>query len=72
LQLPNRDRSGVTGTARSLVYGAAQPVPAQAESGGHGERSGSRGQMDASFRKVTPVGSHQANLRRSFNPSRPS
>jgi hypothetical protein len=74
LQLHNRDRSGVTGTARSLVYGdgASQLVPAQVECGALGERSGSREQLDASFRKVTMVGSHQTSLRRRFNPGRPS
>ncbi len=73
MQLPNRDRSLITGTARSLVYGdgASQPAPIQTE-GSVPERSGSRGQLDASFRKVTMVGSLQTSLRRSVNPGRPS
>jgi hypothetical protein len=74
LQLPNRDRSLITGTARSLVYGdgASQPVPIQTEGSVPGERSGSRGQLDASFRRVTMVGSLQTILRRGAGPGRPS
>jgi hypothetical protein len=74
LQLPNRDRSLITGTARSLVYGdgASQPAPIQTEGGVPRERSGSRGQLDASFRRVTSVGSLQTSLRRGFGFGRPS
>ncbi len=74
MQLPNRDRSFITGTARSLVYGdgASHPAPTQAEGGVPGERSGSRSQLDASFRRVTTVGSMQTSLRRSVGPGRPS
>jgi hypothetical protein len=73
LQLPNRYRSLIRGTARSLVYGAgaSQTVPIPGESGAPGERSGSRGQLDASFRRVTTVGSPQTSLRRSVSVLRP-
>ena len=73
MQLPNRDRSLITGTARSLVYGdgVAQPAPIQTEGSVPGERSGSRGQLDAYFRRVTTVGSLQTSLRRGSVPDAP-
>ena len=72
MPLHNQIRSIISGRLRGLVHsdGASQPQPAQTEPAVSSERSGSRLQLDPSFRRVTAVGAYQSSLRRGGSLSR--
>jgi hypothetical protein len=73
LQLPNSNRGVISGQARSLVglqSEANQPAPASGSTIA-APRSGSRGQLDRAFRRITLVGSQPTSLRRSGDLNRP-
>ncbi|HEX3894013.1 MAG TPA: hypothetical protein VHW46_15675 [Terracidiphilus sp.] len=66
MQLLNQYRGTISGKAQGLVAldEAADQTIAATEHGTVGERSGSRVHMDPSFRRITPVTSHQSSMRR--------
>ncbi len=72
MPLHNQIRSIISGRLRGLVRsdGASHPQPAQTEPAVSSERSGSRLQLDPSFRKVSMVGAFQSSLRRGGSLSR--
>ncbi|HTA79473.1 MAG TPA: hypothetical protein VK720_07990 [Terracidiphilus sp.] len=63
---PNFDRSVIPGKARGVdnQHATVHPAPDQPQSDATGERSGSRVQLDASFRRVTHVGAYQPSFHR--------
>jgi hypothetical protein len=73
LHLLNHNRSVVNGQVSTAVSLDQEPHnrPAASTPDSAGERSGSRAQLDPSFRRITQVGTHQSSLRRSGSLLRP-
>lgn len=73
MQLLNGNRSVVNGQAGTAADPDHEPHDRSAASAldSAGERSGSRAQLDPSFRRITQVGTRQSSLRRSGSLRRP-